>query len=102
MGDVEVPVKILLNGLTGPVDGKEYNGPMAPVAQENDQYIADVLSYVRAEFNNSGTIWGGRIRGIRERTKDRNKYWTLKELEADQKVREAEKLKAESLKTKAK
>ncbi len=100
MGDIEVPVKILLNGLTGSVDGKEYNGPMAPVAKENDQYIADVLSYVRAEFNNSGTIWSGRIRGIRERNKERNKYWTLKELDADQKVTEAERLRAEKEKLK--
>jgi len=109
LGDIEVPVKILLNGLTGPVDGKEYNGPMASVAKENDQYIADVLSYVRTHLNGSGGIWFGRIRGIREQTKDRTTYWTLKELEADQKLREAkrameerEKLKAESLKVKAK
>ncbi len=83
MGDVEVPVKILLNGLTGPVDGIEYNGPMASVAKENDQYIADVLTYVRMHLNNSGGIWFGRIRGIREKTKDRNKYWTLKELKVE-------------------
>jgi hypothetical protein len=109
MGDVEVPVRILLHGLTGPVDGVEYNGPMAPVSKENDQYIADVLSYVRTHLNGSGGIWFGRVRGIREKTKDRAKYWTLKELDADQKVRDAEKakaerekLKAESLKTKAK
>jgi mono/diheme cytochrome c family protein len=106
MGDVEVPVRILLHGLTGPVDGVEYNGPMAPVSKENDQYIADVLSYVRTHLNGSGGIWFGRVRGIREKTKDRAKYWTLKELDADQKVRDAErakadreKLKAESLKT---
>ncbi len=98
LGDAEVPIKILLHGLTGPVDGKEYNGPMAPVAKENDQYIADVLTYVRMHLNDTGGIWFGRIRGVRERTKDRNKYWTLKELEAEQKVREAERLKAEKLK----
>ncbi len=109
LGDIEVPVKILLNGLTGPVDGVEYNGPMAPVAKENDQYIADVLSYIRTHLNGSGGIWFGRIRGIREQTKDRTTYWTLKELEADQKIRNAEKtkqerekLKAASLKSKAK
>ena len=84
-GDYEVPVKILLNGLSGPVDGVEYNGPMAAVANENDQYIADVLSYIRTHLNNSESIWDGRIRGIREKTKDRNTYWTLKELEAEQK-----------------
>ena len=83
-GDYEVPVKILLNGLSGPVDGVEYNGPMAAVANENDQYIADVLSYIRTHLNNSESIWDGRVRGIREKTKDRNTYWTLKELEAEQ------------------
>ena len=102
IGDIEVPVKILLHGLTGPVDGIEYNGPMVPVAKENDQYIADVLSYVRTHLNNSGPIWGGRIRGIREKTKDRNKYWTLNELDAEQKLNEIEKLKAERAKLKAK
>lgn len=79
-GDIEIPVKILLHGLTGPVDGVEYNGPMAPVAKENDEYIADVLSYVRAHLNESGTVWRGRVRSIREKNKERNKYWTLKEL----------------------
>ncbi len=85
-GDFKVPVKILLNGLTGPVDGVEYNGPMASVAKENDQYIADVLTYVRTHLNNEGGIWFGQIRGIREKSKDRKKYWTLKELESDQKL----------------
>jgi mono/diheme cytochrome c family protein/glucose/arabinose dehydrogenase len=84
-GDHEVAVKILLHGLTGPVDGVEYNGPMAPVAKENDEYIADVLSYVRGHLNNSGTVWRGRVRSTREKYKDRNKYWTLKELAADEK-----------------
>lgn len=80
IGDIEIPVKILLHGLTGPVDGVEYNGPMAPIAKESDEYIADVLSYVRTHLNNSGTIWRGRVRTVREKNKERNKYWTLKEL----------------------
>jgi mono/diheme cytochrome c family protein/glucose/arabinose dehydrogenase len=81
-GDLEVTTRILLHGLTGPVDGVEYNGPMAPIAQESDEYIADILSYVRGHLNNSGTVWRGRVRGIREKYKDRNKYWTIKELQA--------------------
>lgn len=82
-GDIEIPVKILLHGLTGPVDGVEYNGPMASVAQQNDEYIADVLSYIRAHLNNEGTVWRGRVRMIREKNADRKNYWTLKELESD-------------------
>ncbi len=97
-GDMEVPLRILLHGLTGPVDGVEYNGPMASVAKENDQYIADVLTYVRTHLNGSEGVRSGSVRSIRESTKDRTKYWTLKELEADQRVREAERLKTEKLK----
>jgi mono/diheme cytochrome c family protein len=80
-GDVETTIKILLHGLTGPVNGVEFNGPMAPVGQQNDEYIADVISYVREHLNNSGTVWRGRVRTTREKYKDRDKYWTLKELE---------------------
>jgi mono/diheme cytochrome c family protein/glucose/arabinose dehydrogenase len=79
-GDVEVTAKILLHGLTGPVDGIEYNGPMAPNAQQSDEYIADVISYIREHLNHSGTVWRGRIRQVREKNKGRNTYWTLKEL----------------------
>ena len=81
-GDSEVMTRILLHGLTGPVNGVEYNGPMAPVAAQSDEYIADVISYVREHLNHSGTVWRGRIRQTREKYKDRNTYWTLKELEA--------------------
>lgn len=81
-GDAETAIKILLHGLTGPVDGKTYNGPMAPIADQNDAYIADIASYVRAEFNGEGTVWRGRVRQIREANKERKKYWTLKELKS--------------------
>ncbi len=87
-GDAEMMVKILLHGLEGPVDGKTYNGPMAPVAQESDEYIADIVSYVREELNGSGTVWRGRVRGIRERTKEKTGYYTLKEIEAGEKERQ--------------
>jgi mono/diheme cytochrome c family protein len=81
-GDPDVTIKILLHGLTGPVDGVEYNGPMASVGQQNDEYIADVVSYIRAHLNNEGTVWRGRVRTVREKNKDRKGYWTLKELVA--------------------
>ena len=81
-GDADVTINILLHGLTGPVDGVEYNGPMASVAQQNDEYIADVVSYIRAQLNNEGTIWRGRVRVMREKNKERKNYWTLKELKA--------------------
>jgi hypothetical protein len=70
----------LLHGLTGPVDGKTYNGPMSSQAAYSDEELADVLSYVREHLNGSGTVWRGNIRGLREKYKDRKTYWTLNEL----------------------
>lgn len=84
-GDEEVTVKILLHGLTGPVDGVAYNGPMAPNAEQDNEYIASVASYIRTHLNNVGSVWPGRVRVIRENNKDRNKYWTLKELQSAKK-----------------
>jgi glucose/arabinose dehydrogenase/mono/diheme cytochrome c family protein len=92
-GDVEVPIRILLHGLTGPINGVEYNGPMASVGKENDKYIADVLTYVRIHLNDAGTVGEGRVKAIRAEAKDRNKYWTLKELEKEQKARAEKRLK---------
>lgn len=82
-GDPGQAIRILLHGLTGPVDGKTYNGPMAPQSGYSDEELADVLSYVREHLNGSGTIWRGSIRGVREKYKERKNYWTLEELEKE-------------------
>lgn len=84
-GDVDVFTKILLHGLEGPVDGKKYNGPMAPIAQENNEYIADIISYVREELNGAGTVWRGRVGRVRNDTKDKTGYYTLEELQRESK-----------------
>jgi mono/diheme cytochrome c family protein len=41
-GDPGMAIRILLHGLTGPVDGKTYNGPMASQAGYSDEELADV------------------------------------------------------------
>jgi mono/diheme cytochrome c family protein len=82
-GDVKQTAKILLHGLTGPVNGKEYNGPMASQAQYTDEELADVLSYIREHLNGSGTVWRGAVRSVREKYRERKKYWTLEELKND-------------------
>ncbi|MDX2249129.1 MAG: c-type cytochrome [Bacteroidia bacterium] len=80
MGDFRTPVRVLLNGLSGPLDGKNYTSAMAPMRQNDDQWIADVLNYVRAEFGDKGTIWFRRVSQMREKYKDREAYWTMPEL----------------------
>jgi glucose/arabinose dehydrogenase/mono/diheme cytochrome c family protein len=81
IGDKGKLTKILLNGLIGPVDGKEY-GIMMPLKDNNDQWIADVLTYVRA-MNNADEVSGFVVRNAREQSKDRENYWTLMELEKE-------------------
>jgi hypothetical protein len=82
-GDPTMAIKILLHGLTGPVNGVEYTGPMASQAGYSDEELADILSYVREHLNGSGILWRGNIRRIRDEYKDRKNYWTLKELEKE-------------------
>ena len=47
-------VEILLKGLTGPIDGKTYPGPMAAMGNNDDQWIAAISTYVRRSFGNTG------------------------------------------------
>ena len=77
-GDKEVLVKILLNGLTGPIDGKEY-GIMLPMGSNDDEWIGQVATYIRS-MNNTTMVHENEVRDIRAKNPDRKSYWTLKEL----------------------
>ena len=79
LGDKGTLSKILLNGLIGPIDGEEY-GIMMPLKDNDDQWIADVLSYVRA-MNDADFVHKRVVRNARAKSKDREEYWTLEELE---------------------
>ena len=56
-GDAARTVRIVLNGLTGPivVNGKTYNGAMPPQSHLSDEQIADVLTYVRNSWGNKAS-----------------------------------------------
>jgi nitrite reductase (NO-forming) len=56
MADKERSIRIVLQGQTGEltVNGKKYNGTMAPLNYLSDEDIANVLTYVRNDFGNSG------------------------------------------------
>ena len=81
-------IRILLNGLTGPVGGKTYPSEMPSMSANNDKWIASVLSYARYEFgdykegkgHSSPIVKAEEIKKIREENTGRNKAWTLKEL----------------------
>jgi mono/diheme cytochrome c family protein/glucose/arabinose dehydrogenase len=56
-GDKEVVIKVLLHGLTGPVDGKTYDVMTPFGASNSDEWVASVLSYVRQNFGAPAKGW---------------------------------------------
>ncbi|WP_018612049.1 DUF7133 domain-containing protein [Segetibacter koreensis] len=91
-GDKNTLVKIILHGLTGPVDGKTYPSIMPSLGANSDDWVASVVNYVRFEF---GKVSGRRrptdsiapfvtpveVKLLREQNASRTKPWTLDELE---------------------
>lgn len=81
LGSKERLTRILLHGLTGPVDDQTYLGVMIPMASNGDAWIADVLSYVRNTWgNDAGIVTANDVTGIRESSAGRAQPWTLAEL----------------------
>jgi glucose/arabinose dehydrogenase/mono/diheme cytochrome c family protein len=76
-------IHVLLQGLSGDIDGKKYEGQMIPMATNDDAWIASVLSYVLNSFGNrAGFVTPHDIARIRSATKDRTQPWTIAELRA--------------------
>ena len=85
-GDKERLVKIILHGLTGPIDNVTYPGMMAPQGSNDDDYVAAVASFIRNSLGNNASVVNYRdLREIRKKTEGRDKPWTLEELKTNQK-----------------
>ena len=82
-GDPEKLVKILLHGLSGPVDGKSYADIMPPLGGNTDEYIASVISYIRNDMGNKASVVKpDQVKKIRQASAGRTTPWTMKELDA--------------------
>ena len=83
-GAPERSIKIVLNGLTGPVEvaGKTYNIDMPPQgAVLSDEKIAAALTYVRKTFaNGAGAVTADEVKAVRAATAQRVTPWTAAEL----------------------
>ena len=67
-GHRDYVINTLLHGMTGPIAGQTYSGQvMLPMGAQNDQWIANIASYVRNSFGNTGVVRhaGGRGAGAR-------------------------------------
>ena len=83
IGSGSFMVRTVLHGLTGPLDGKTYPGVMAPMNSQDDQWIADIATYVRNSFGNKASpITKDFVAVLRKDSKGRTTPYTLAELEA--------------------
>lgn len=85
-GDPATLIKIVLHGLTGPIQvaGTEYGKavpvPMPPMGLD-DQQTADVLTYIRASFGHkSPPVTPAEVKAVRASTTSRTTFWTIEEL----------------------
>ena len=75
-------VRVILHGLTGTVDGREYEGLMVPMATNDDQWIADAATYIRNSFGNTApVILPEFVATLRKQHSDRTAPWTIEDLE---------------------
>jgi mono/diheme cytochrome c family protein len=81
-GHRDYTIKVLLHGLAGPINGTRYPQVMVALGSNKDQWIADITSYVRNSFGNTGIGATAddvaRVRALA----DRRTPWTVEELEA--------------------
>jgi mono/diheme cytochrome c family protein/glucose/arabinose dehydrogenase len=82
------PIRILLHGLTGPVEGKTYPSVMPAMGANSDEWIASVVSYIRYELGTgsrnrqlSPVVKPEEVKKIRDENSGRTKAWTAAELE---------------------
>jgi mono/diheme cytochrome c family protein len=84
LGHPEYAVKVMLHGLKGAIDAKEYEGVMIAMNGNDDEYIASVLSYIRNDFGNSAAFISPEYVGqIREETAARKANYGFDELVAE-------------------
>jgi mono/diheme cytochrome c family protein len=82
--DKILPIEIMLHGLKGPIDGKEYPDMMPSMASQSDEWIASVLSYVRNSSelgNNASVITPEEVKKVRANTKITPGGETMQKLE---------------------
>lgn len=85
--DPKILLRILMQGLTGPVDGKTYEaGKMVPIGTfgiKRDDRIAELMSFIRYAWgNDSSHITKDEVIKIRKTLSNRVEPWTLEELKS--------------------
>ena len=81
-GDPGRLIRIVLSGLKGPVDGKEYPSIMPPQLDNEDEWLSEVLSYIRTNLGNKASVVHPQdIKKVRDVVGRRWDPWTMEELD---------------------
>jgi glucose/arabinose dehydrogenase/mono/diheme cytochrome c family protein len=85
LGKPEVPARIILNGLAGPlkVGSRTFNLAMPPLMALGNEDIAGVLTYIRREADwehNASPVDAKLIESLRKKYGTRTAMWTMEEL----------------------
>ncbi len=74
-GHPEYIIRVLLHGMEGPIESTSYTGNiMTPMAHQSDEWIADVLSFIRNGLSNDASlITADQVKALREKSKDDKK-----------------------------
>ena len=89
--DKDIALRILMNGLKGPIEGKTYPSVMLAMNDNSDEWLASVVSYIRYEFvgtsvrvgkvRQSAVVQVADAKKIREQHTSKTEPWTIEELE---------------------
>ena len=76
-------IALVLKGLTGEVDGKDY-GVMLPLENNTDAYVSEVLSYIRSSWGNkAGKITEAEVKAVRDRITQKIGMYTMESLNVE-------------------
>ncbi len=82
LGNADYITKVLLHGMSGELDGKNFpgGGIMVPMGTNTDDWIAEIASYVRNSFGNSASfVTPERVAAVRK-ANPRTSMWSFAEL----------------------
>ncbi|WOK06261.1 discoidin domain-containing protein [Imperialibacter roseus] len=81
-GHPDYVIKTLLHGMTGDIEGTSYTGVMmAPMGNNDDEWIAAAASFIRANFENeSSLVTAEDVARVRANTTGQTKSYTYPEL----------------------
>ena len=83
VGHRDYVIKVLLHGLTGPINGRQYPDVMIPFGQNTDEWLASIGSYVRNAFGNRAAFISARdVARARAAAADRRTFWSFDDLVA--------------------